>query len=240
MSVAGDFVCADSDESSRAATAFERMARLLDALRPAVPPALRLYMWNTVQDTYGSAKPYHALVCAKTPLVDGLQGLKKLLVHWEVHDADPSAQYAHTHLLALVRPSLCTLVHLELKIDQSRQRFRPFDLTALRDAGSTLRVFRYWAHIRDRGALEQITKLFPFLEWLCLEFKSHHDLLPGRLADSCPVWKTKHVALLARLPHLVYFSSMHDMEHNDADVYDNRYDNCAYPECGDFNRDETE
>ncbi|KII91949.1 hypothetical protein PLICRDRAFT_90158 [Plicaturopsis crispa FD-325 SS-3] len=216
------FLCTDLDESSRATVAFERLSCLLDALRRTPLSTLIIY----VRDTGAYAEPddpCNALVSAESPLTHGLQGLKKLCVEWEVYDAVPGAQYVYTHLLALIHPSLSTLVHLELKISQNRRRAQIFDLTALRDVGPTLRVFRYWAHIHDRDALKRITEIFPSLEWLSLEFRSPTNLLPGALEHSCPVWEHEYVALLARLPRLVYFSSMHDMEHNADDVYDEEF-----------------
>ncbi|KII92515.1 hypothetical protein PLICRDRAFT_37283 [Plicaturopsis crispa FD-325 SS-3] len=153
-----------------ASFAFADLAPLLAALRPA---PLRTLILDVIRDTT-YAKGFTAYVPASAPPVAGLQGLEKLRLGWRVHDAKGAPPgNAYARLAALVRPSLTTLVHLELDIDQDRRRPAPFDLTQLRDAAPTLRTLRYQTQYDDTNVLDTITTLFPLLERLCLKWDAY-------------------------------------------------------------------
>ncbi len=102
----------------------------------------------------------------------GLSGLEKLSVRWNRSDHDDQPGSAYDHLYDLVRPSLSTL--LDLEIDHCPYIHGPnFDLQFLKPAGNTLRSFRYWVVSDDQSIFDHIPVLFPHLNKLDIRWSKY-------------------------------------------------------------------
>lgn len=138
------------------------------------------------------------------PLFSGPSGLKKLFITWSFSDAPSEPGSSIAQLYALVKPSLCTLVALEIQHRPKRPAME-LDLRLLKPAGDTLRSFEYTISTLDDGILEIIADTFPNLTTLAVEWchpPMGHSVL----------WDDTHITPLSRLPNLTHLALSSDME----------------------------
>jgi hypothetical protein len=113
-------------------------------------------------------------VAARSPLI-GPVGLETFRLKWLVRDGPTNPESAIHRLNELFRPSLNTLVRLELlwhdlDTPSSSTPVNCFDLRSLAAAGKTLRIFRYETRLDDVNILEIISEILPHLAELSLTY----------------------------------------------------------------------
>jgi len=113
----------------------------------------------------------------------GLSGLEKLSVIWNLRDHVDQPGSAYDHLYYLVRPSLSTLVDLQI---EHYPRLGPkFDLQLLKPAGNTLRSFRFLAVGDDQSIFYDVPVLFPHLIKLDIRWSQHTPTRRSILWNVC-------------------------------------------------------
>lgn len=103
--------------------------------------------------------------------VAGLSGLENLSIKWHLNDSTNIPGSSCAHLYEFIRPSLTTLVELNLDYTPEDQ-YPDFDLQLLRPAGHTLRVFDYTLQSNDESILHTIPEIFPHLTKLSIVWEN--------------------------------------------------------------------
>ena len=107
------------------------------------------------------------------PPTPGLAGLEKLSIVWCANDTLNKPGTSLAHLYEFIRPTLTTLVELEI-VFENDQFIGDLDLQLLKPAANTLRTFKYTLQSPDESVFDSIAAIFPHLSRLSIKWESFY------------------------------------------------------------------
>ena len=126
------------------------------------------------------------------PPTAGLAGLEKLSIVWRAEDILNKPGTSLAHLYEFIRPTLTTLVELEILFEND-ELIGDLDLQLLKPAANTLRTFKYALRSSDESVFDTIPAIFPHLSKLslswenldtiyCIPWKACYNFFPPNIA----------------------------------------------------------
>ena len=111
----------------------------------------------------------------------GLAGLEKLSIVWCAVDTLNKPGSSLAHLYKFIRPTLTTLVELEITFENGPP-IGDLDLQLLKPAANTLRTFRYTLRSTDESVFDTIPAVLPRLQKLSIKWEKLYTVY-------CIPWK---------------------------------------------------
>ncbi|KAG6827274.1 hypothetical protein H0H92_012510 [Tricholoma furcatifolium] len=193
-------------------------------LAPLIPPNCMLQFFDTIRQAPLSELVFVSRsdsVVEGLP-VEGISSLEKLSIQWRADDNPSIPGSSVDHLYHLIRPSLQTLIELEL-INIPETTAVDLDIRVLRDAGQTLQALS-WMTLNHDDILDTIPEIFPRLIKLALKWYRNEDRHSLR-------WKDSHVLSLAKNTNLVELQLSSDFEADTGDTIRADRDYAWYIRC---------